>query len=682
MFENFLLNFKIKSFFILIIFLVNLATNSYSENWFTSSGDYHSSKYSNLNQVNNENVNNLINVWIYKNGFNPSKKEFFYNNQATPVFTGKSLIVTSLDKFIISLDPENGKERWRVKIDSPGPIARRGIIFNNENIFVPTADGVHVISEKNGTHNADFGMNGIIGVNEKIISLVPPIISKNNIFIIYKSFITSHELPSGKLIWKKKLNGARVWSGVSFDETENTIIFVTSNLVDLLGNTKIKNDYSNSLVLLDASTGTTKCKFKDTIHDHWDLDMVGNPIVKKDGINTVVYGFSKTGNTFVVNIETCELLNKDSIVELNVDKNSPIEDQFYSDYQIKVNNPFNLMEMNYDSESYLDFIKNDEENLEYVKHRVRNSKFGSGYIPLSFDYDVIMFGLHGGPEWPGGTHDILNNQIIVPTNHYPWIIRSYYGCCIRDEISRTKRKTQEFLTSLKEIKGKIIYNNKCKSCHGKNKNGLYMSEVKGDKYIPSLNGLSRLKKFNSLKDSKSFNYSHKYSSQIEINDDELKHLRRYFINRDNYLFENNLLDKRADWQLFLDKNGNFASIPPYGKITSFSTITGEKNWQIPFGEKKLSDSVSVKGDINFGGLLSTEGNVIFATGTSDQKVYGYNSNTGKVLWEYKMNFAGSSPPMTYFYKGHQYIVINASGGKYYGYNNKNYGDMIYSFRLN
>ena len=61
-----------------------------------------------------------------------------------------------------------------------------------------------IYGEKNGTHNADFGVNGIIGVNEKIISLVPPIISKNNIFIIYKSFITSHELPSGKLIWKKK----------------------------------------------------------------------------------------------------------------------------------------------------------------------------------------------------------------------------------------------------------------------------------------------------------------------------------------------------------------------------------------------------------------------------------------------------------------------------------------------
>ena len=56
-----------------------------------------------------------------------------------------------------------------LKIPDKGSIKCNDKIFNNENIFVPTADGVHVISEKNGTHNADFGVNGIIGVNEKII---------------------------------------------------------------------------------------------------------------------------------------------------------------------------------------------------------------------------------------------------------------------------------------------------------------------------------------------------------------------------------------------------------------------------------------------------------------------------------------------------------------------------------
>ena len=49
-----------------------------------------------------------------------------------------------------------------------------------------------------------------------------------------------------------------------------------------------------------------------------------------------------------------------------------------------------------------------------------------------------MFGIHGGAEWPGGTYDKLNNQIILPTNHYPWIIRTFY----------TEKKKKTFLKNL------------------------------------------------------------------------------------------------------------------------------------------------------------------------------------------------------------------------------------------
>ena len=104
--KNFLLNVGTRYFFFLIVILVNLTSFSYSENWFISSGDYHSSKYSNLDQINDKNISNLSNAWIFENGFSPSKKEFFYNNQATPIFTGKNLIVTSLDNYVISLNPD------------------------------------------------------------------------------------------------------------------------------------------------------------------------------------------------------------------------------------------------------------------------------------------------------------------------------------------------------------------------------------------------------------------------------------------------------------------------------------------------------------------------------------------------------------------------------------------------
>ena len=62
----------------------------------------------------------------------------------------------------------------------------------------------------------------------------------------------------------------------------------------------------------------------------------------------------------------------------------------------------------------------------YIKHITRNSIYGKEYIPLNLNKDVLMFGIHGGFEWPGGSLDLANNQIIIPSNHYPWIIRSFY----------------------------------------------------------------------------------------------------------------------------------------------------------------------------------------------------------------------------------------------------------------
>ena len=267
---------KIILFFLLFFYLTNY---SFSKNWIISSGDYSSSKFSNLDQINKKNLHNLNTAWVFKNGYTSDRNKSFSNNQTTPIFTGKSLIVTSLDNNLISLNPKNGKEKWRLKLQ--GPTAKRGMTFLDENIFVPSLGGVYVVNEKSGKLNSLFGKNGLIGTGDEIVSLVPPIVLNEKIFIMYKTFLTSHDLPSGNLNWKLDLNGARVWSGISYDETTNSIIFVTSNLVNLLGKTDIENDLSNSVVVVDSKSGKIKCNFKDTIHDHWDLDMVGNPIIVK-----------------------------------------------------------------------------------------------------------------------------------------------------------------------------------------------------------------------------------------------------------------------------------------------------------------------------------------------------------------------------------------------------------------
>ena len=117
----------------------------------------------------------------------------------------------------------------------------------------------------------------------------------------------------------------------------------------------------------------------------------------------------------------------------------------------------------------------------YTLAWMNNSKYGESFIPLSLNYDTLMYGLHGGPEWPGGSYDLINNQIIIPTNHYPWVIRTYYTCCKKNKPSAL-RKAQQSIINLKHFEAHSLYKSKCSSCHRKNKNGnpIEKNNPKGD----------------------------------------------------------------------------------------------------------------------------------------------------------------------------------------------------------
>ena len=86
------------------------------------------------------------------------------------------------------------------------------------------------------------------------------------------------------------------------------------------------------------------------------------------------------------------------------------------------------------------------------------------------------------------------------------------------------------------------------------------------------------------------------------------------------------------------------------------------------------------GDKNFGGVMTTASQIVFATGTPDKNIYAFDAESGKEIWNYELPYAGSAPPMSYQYNGCQFIAIQATGGKYVGYE-KNKGDALVSFAL-
>jgi len=102
---------------------------------------------------------------------------------------------------------------------------------------------------------------------------------------------------------------------------------------------------------------------------------------------------------------------------------------------------------------------------------------------------------------------------------------------------------------------------------------------------------------------------------------------------------------------------------------------------VPFGEieKIRQDGGSVRGLQNMGGVTATAGRLLFATGTTDNKVRAYDAANGTELWSHKLPAAGSTFPTVYAVNGAQYVVVVATGGVFRGYSGRS--DRVIAFRL-
>jgi quinoprotein glucose dehydrogenase len=571
-----------------------------------------------------------------------------------------------------------------------------------------------------------------MGVFGKELSFLPPVIDGNTLIVANLLSIESYDLVSGSLNWAAKLEKdnqtARMWSGFSYDEKNKLIYVVTSNAGWFLDEDMKEGGYFNSLVAVDAKSGKVKWAIKEIKHDLWDLDMVGPPMLADIKLNgkmvPIILAVSKSGNTIFANRRTGELIYE-SDYKILTDKNEypPV-----TQLDIKKPEPFsgNYFDLNKDITSI------SQQKRDSVLHKTRKAKQGD-LLPVSPDYDVVMYGLHGGAEWSGGSFDPYKSILVVPSNKYPWILRAGY-------VDKNPLATVEF------SKKNSVYLTKCSACHGENLRGWFQNELNGDIYVPSLINITSKINKDKFIDVANFKSSHNFSQYIkgeyvapfhlgylkdksealakriekyckkfglsdenttsikkfamdryqpepdikEINfnavvniekvtSSDLSNIYKMFSEVDLDIKKNNRLALEPIHQLLLDKDGMFGSEPPWGNLTAIDLNTGLIKWQRPFGE--YLDPISkklIRGDMNFGGIITTKNGLVFATGTRDSFARAYDINNGRELWKSLLPAAGSSPPMTYSANGCQYVLFTATGGQFYGYTKS---DTTISYKL-
>jgi len=112
--------------------------------------------------------------------------------------------------------------------------------------------------------------------------------------------------------------------------------------------------------------------------------------------------------------------------------------------------------------------------------------------------------------------------------------------------------------------------------------------------------------------------------------------------------------------------------PPWGALTALDLNTGKKRWEVALGSW-LGHAL---GSPSLGGPIATAGGVTFIAAAADNRFRAFDTDTGKILWETELPAAGHATPMTYLWKGKQYVVIAAGG---HGKLGTKMGDALVAF---
>lgn len=123
--------------------------------------------------------------------------------------------------------------------------------------------------------------------------------------------------------------------------------------------------------------------------------------------------------------------------------------------------------------------------------------------------------------------------------------------------------------------------------------------------------------------------------------------------------------------------------PPWGKLVAVNLYKGTIEWESALGSVHEMGPVSAPfhiewGTPNLGGGIATDGGVFFIGATMDRQIRAFDVDNGNTLWQYTLPNDASATPMTYMYRGRQYVVINAGGHFMF---QRGYGDYLYAFAL-
>ncbi len=703
--------------FYLFIFLIITSCEQTSpyKSWTAYRGDDGVNAYSQLTQINKQNVKQLEVAWDYRTGDHTE----FSKIECNPIIIDKTLYGVSAKLKVFALEANTGKELW---VYDPFEGSKeggfnRGLTYweegDEKRILVCAKNKLIALNALTGKPFPDFGENGSVDLRKGLRNDVD--IEKYNVTntspgVVYKDLIIvgsslnenyealsgdirAYNVRTGKMSWSfhtlphpgefgydtwseesyRNIGGANAWAGLSIDRERGLIFAATgAPAFDFHGGErKGQNLFANSVIAIDATTGKYVWHFQTSHHDLWDYDLPTPPnlaTIKKDGkeIDAVVQ-LTKQGLVFMLERETGKPIYP--IEERPVPASTMTDESTWPTQPFPLK-PLPLTHTAFDSSLITNI---SAVSHQFIKEEASKYTWGSIYQPPSLQGIIQLPGFRGGAEWSGGAVDAETGIIYVGLNDIPNIVQL---------VAEGNEKENLLGKPLLEV-GSKIYNTKCTACHGEDRKGNpgFPSLVEVSKRMKPNDAINILKKgqrnmpaFSDLSEEQleavtsflfGINKTKTYQSEVPIATTIAGKPTRYRI--------------KAYKQL-LDQDGHPGIKPPWGTLCALDLNSAEVTWRVPLGEypELVEKGIRNTGTQLFGGGIVTAGGLVFIGASQDEKFRALDKETGEILWEYQLPAGGYATPSTYEIDGKQYVVIAAGGG---GFQRTKTSDYYIAFAL-
>jgi quinoprotein glucose dehydrogenase len=591
-------------------------SNNAPGEWHYYGSDAHSTKYSPLDQINQENVKQLQVAWRWDGmNFGPRPDT---NWEVTPLMVHGVLYFTAgIRRTAVAVDAATGETLWTYRLEE-GDRGAHAVRFNNRGLAYWT-DGhgderillispgyqLLALNAKTGAPITGFGSGGAVellngldrtNIPAGVIGATSPAIVVRDVVVVgaalgvgaapkskenVPGYVRGYDVHTGKLLWtfhtiaQEGELGNNTWEDGSWKYTGNTAVWAPMSADEELGYVYLPvemptgdvygghrhgdNLFGDSLVCLDARTGTRIWHSQHVHHDMWDWDNPAAPVLLDITVDgkpiKAIAQVTKQAFVFVYDRVTGKPVWP--IVETPValsdvpgEKSSPTQPVPSKPA------PFDLQGITTnDLADFTPAIK-----AEALKIAAQY-KLGPIFTPpIVFDANgkqgtIQMPGAGGGANWQGAAADPETGMLYIPSNTAP-----YLSALVHDP----KRSEMNYIAHGGAI-GKPM-------------------------------GLPLLK-------------------------------------------------------------------PPYGRITAIDLNTGDHAWMIPNGETPddIKNNPALKGidTSKFGGpgkapLLVTKTLLFAGGGTLFRAI---DKKTGAVVFDMKLPANDTGGPMTYMLNGRQYIVV-------------------------